>query len=187
MSGILNTSKKIQKPYSRVKLNRTISKILSESNNEISEQINAYWRGRDTHFSVRTADPQMNIPNRKDDLRMWVLNHNISRRSVNDLLKILNCHGLNWLPMDSRTLCKTPRFTSIARMAGGQYWYNGIDTNIRSLFADLQCNLSLQLNINVDGIPLMKSSSTQFWPILANIHSELKNNHIEMFTIRMNK
>lgn len=114
--------------------------------------------------------PGLLVPNRTDVLRMWILKHNLTRRSVNDLLKILKEFGLNWLSRDSRTLLRTPRSTNVIAAAGGQYWYNGIESNIQILFRNIQSNLTLRLNFNIDGIPLMKSSSTQFWPILANVH-----------------
>lgn len=170
MSGISNISKQIQKSYSRVKLSRAVSQILKENNKYFNELI-AKQKGNLATAPV-AGRPIQNIANRTDGLRMWVLGHNITRRAVNDLLTYLKDIGLCFLPKDSRTLCRTPRFTNVIPLAGGQYWYNGIATNIRILFANLQSNVTLQLNINVDGIPLMKSSSTQFWPILGNIHSE---------------
>lgn len=185
MSGISIISKKIQKPFCHVKLHRAIARISKVSLEEINQLIKTNETEREKRNDVPTAVPPTSIiPNRTDHLRMWVLSHNITRRSVNELLKILNSIGLKWLPMDSRTLCKTPRFTNVVAMDNGQYWYNGIGTNIRILFADVKSNLTLKLNVNVDGIPLMKSSTTQFWPILANIHSELrkKSYHICMCT-----
>lgn len=182
MSGISNISKIIRKPYCRVKLNRAISRIFSANIKEMNQliKINETQRKIFGNVHIVAESPTLNVPNRTNDLRMWVLNHNITRRSVNDLLRILRGIGLNWLSMDSRTLCKTPRSTNVIAMAGGQYWYNGIGTNIRLLFEDIKCSLTLELNINVDGVPLMNSSSTQFWPILANIHSKLKINFISI-------
>lgn len=179
MSGISNISKKIRKAHCRVKLHRAISQISKvnfEKINQLIETNKNETKGM-KHGDISRAVPSTSIvPNRTDDLRMWVLSHNITRRSVNELLKILNNIGLNWLPMDSRSLCKTPRSSNVISMDNGQYWYNGIATNLRLLFADVRSNLTLKLNVNVDGIPLMKSSATQFWPILANIHSELRKN-----------
>lgn len=165
--------RKKRKTYSRVKLSRAVSQILSVSHKEINELININKTERKTCSNTQDITPStIIVPNRRDDLRKWVLNHNIARRSVNDLLKILKGFGLNGLTMDSRTLCRTPRFTNIVSLGGGEYWYNGIGTNIRLLFADIQSNATLEININVDGVPLMNSSLTQFWPILGNIHSE---------------
>lgn len=179
-------SKNIRKAhtYCHVKINRAISKIVRSSNEEVNELINASKTKKNKCCSMQAAvPPKVNVLNRKDDLRMWVLGHNITRRAVNDLLKVLRSFGLNWLSMDSRTLCKTPRSTNVIALAGGQYWYNGIGTNIKLLFADMNSNLTLELNINVDGIPLMKSSSAQFWPIMGNFHSEWKINRIVIMCI----
>lgn len=178
MSGISNISKNIRKSHCRVKFNRAVLRILSESNKEINKLINNIETYR-KKLTIVPNDrlPVLHVPNRIHVLSMWALKHNVTRRSVNDLLKILQEFGLNWLPRDSRTMLKTPRSTNVISMAGGQYWYNGIEHNIRILFQNIQSDLTLRLNINVDGIPLMKSSSTQFWPILANIHSKFEDEY----------
>lgn len=175
MSGISNISKSIRKSNCRVNLSRAVSQILKANNEHFHELMVNNLKEREKCGSVTRPQTQNVVPNRTEELRMWVLTHNVARRAVNDLLKILKSIGLNWLSADSRTLCKTPRSTDVFTMAGGQYWYNGIRKNIQLLFANTQSNLSLKLNVNVDGIPLMSSSSTQFWPILANVHSKLWN------------
>lgn len=43
-----------------------------------------------------------------DSLREWTSHYNIGVKAVNDLLKILHPH-INYLPLDFRTLMKTPR------------------------------------------------------------------------------
>lgn len=37
------------------------------------------------------------------------------------------------------------------------------------IFRDIEQPLAIAININIDGIPLFKSSKLQFWPILFNI------------------
>lgn len=49
-----------------------------------------------------------------------------------------------------------------------RYRYNGIEKNIKMIFAQINTNMKLDLCINVDGLPLFNSSKYQFWPILAN-------------------
>ncbi|CAL1672521.1 unnamed protein product [Lasius platythorax] len=44
-----------------------------------------------------------------DELRCWTVQNNVSHRSVNALLKILSLYGHSNLPIDVRTLMKTPR------------------------------------------------------------------------------
>ena len=111
----------------------------------------------------------------KDQLRQWKIEHNITRNAMNDLLKILFSKGLTesyGLPRDSRTLMQTPENLIINNVSGGKLWYHGIGNNIRSLFRRIDKNLTLSLNINIDGIPLFNSSKFQFWPILADIYGK---------------
>lgn len=178
MERISLTSKNCRK-RGREKKSRQkeIKLILQRCNSDIRTLINhAEKRAATDHpkqvMQMGTEEPSnFEILSNKTNLISWALQHNIPRRSVNDLLRILKDIGLNWLCLDSRTLLKTPRFTNINDIAGGQFWYNGIETNLRLNFSNIQSNVTAQLNINVDGVPLMKSSATQFWPIMANVHS----------------
>lgn len=133
-------------------------------------------------------------------LRRWALKYNISKRAISELLTILISLGMNWLPKDSRTLLSTPRHVEMTNLTNGKLWYgfkyehlymsqvykkffynincfrryNGIEKNIRMIFANVNSNLKLNLCINMDGLPLFNSSRSQFWPILASFFG---NNH----------
>lgn len=171
----------VDKKNHRAKVHYATKKILNISINEIDQLISNNNKSdvvyEQQFISDLSSALSKTIPNKKDELRKWVIDHNVSRRSVNSLLRILRGFGLNWLSTDSRTLCKSPRTTNIYTMVDGQYWYDGVEANIRRSFSNITSNLTLDLNVNVDGVPLMKSSSAQFWPILSNVHSELRNNN----------
>lgn len=113
-------------------------------------------------------------------LSEWVSEYNIPARAVTALLRILILSGMHWLPKDSRTLMQTPRFVEIKDIAGGKYWYNGLTYEILRIFTKISTDMVLQLNINVDGLPIYKSSSTTFWPILCNFHGEDKSTSIQL-------
>lgn len=52
----------------------------------------------------------------------------------------------------------------------GQFVYFGLEKGIRhSVNVDLHENRKLQLQFNIDGVPLFKSAKKQFWPILCKI------------------
>ena len=108
-----------------------------------------------------------------DDLRRWTIQSEVSHRNVNTLLTILRKHGSNNLPVDVRTLLRTPRNPSsqIIAINGGKYVHFGLMIGLRrsirkyfNYIPDL-----LEININCDGLPLFKSSRGQFWPILVSI------------------
>lgn len=67
---------------------------------------------------------------------------------------------------------KTPRNTNISLMGSGQYFHYGLK-NVCKLIADSFVILnidSLQINlqINIDGLLLSRSSNARFWPILCS-------------------
>lgn len=103
----------------------------------------------------------------REDLRNWVTTHNITRNAVTALLKICHPH-LPFLPYDCRGLMKTPRKTVITKLKNGKLTYFGLEEKLklrlRSGFKNHVDKILLQ--INIDGLPLFKSSSLELYPIL---------------------
>jgi len=104
-----------------------------------------------------------------DDLRSWVTECNIALNHTSKLLKILISHNIN-VPSDARTLLKTPRYVNCDEMESGEYCHIGIESSILQCLKVLPNEVlvpsELKLNINIDGLPLSKSSGSQLWPIL---------------------
>ena len=50
------------------------------------------------------------------------------------------------------------------------YWHHGFEKCIHYIFRDNYESKSISININLDGLPVFKSSKIEFWPILFNIH-----------------
>lgn len=114
------------------------------------------------------------VKKKQDDfcrtLGHWVVESNVPRVHVGKLLKCIRPHfDLSFLPRDYRTLLKTQRKVTLKEMPPGHYFHFGL---IKYLFEFLnslsptQIPLCIELCVNVDGIPLYKSSRSQFWPIL---------------------
>jgi len=105
------------------------------------------------------------------------IEHHFTHSAINDLLKFIQTYDKSF-PSDARTLlkCKLLEFT-IDNVSGGQYLhFNFTDLIINSLMKIEKCSLfrkiitdGMYLKINCDGLPLHKSSSSQFWPILCHI------------------
>lgn len=94
--------------------------------------------------------------------------------ALSALLSILN-PILNYLPKDPRTLLRTKTSYSIVKKCGGEYYYFGIKKNVIDILST-QSNFefledTLQLQVNIDGLPLFKSSNHQFWPILGRVEN----------------
>lgn len=112
----------------------------------------------------------------KYHLRHWAIGHHIALTAVSDLLKILKLHlKLHSLPSDARTILKTEDVKNeISNLFPGKYYHFGLKSKlllklIQNNFKGYEVNIS----INIDGLPLTKSSGSQFWLILIKI-DELK-------------
>jgi len=108
-------------------------------------------------------------------LRSWAVKHNITQTAIGDLLAVLQpSHPV--LPLDARTLLRTTCSGEIVSMCGGEYLpfclleqiCTAIDCDLRPPI-DVGGVKNLTLAINIDGLPLFKSSSKQLWTILGMI------------------
>lgn len=105
----------------------------------------------------------------------------VSRATVGRFLKGLKSlkkqrHHFDHLPLDSRTLFKTPRSVVVEQKAEGTYYHFGLRKGILNrLNPDyLHHYEKIAVRINVDGLPLFKSSRTEFWPILGVLSGQLR-------------
>jgi len=108
-----------------------------------------------------------------EKLQKWVLDFHVSHNCVNALLSILRSEGLK-LPKDARTLINTPKTGDhkIISIHPGSYIHLGVEymiSKILSLYlCDIDNNITIQLSVNIDGLPLTSSSKSSFWPILVS-------------------
>ena len=112
------------------------------------------------------CDPNSELPK---ELKHWAIKHNITHLALGELLPVLQKYHSS-LPKDPRTLLSTGRLDGIKNIDGGQYYHFGIRAGIVATF---MCNHSIfhssqkfHLQVNIDGLPIFKSSNTQLWPIL---------------------
>lgn len=146
--------------------------FLSESDEFGNEQT---FSSTDSDTDAMDNDSKESIKNR---LAEWAILFNIPHFALSSLLCILRDADLN-VPKDPRTLLGTPRHTDVKEIAGGSYHYFGIASSICDKFhgeipVELNAVDTLSLNINVDGLPLFRSSNSQLWPILG-IVNEARN------------
>jgi len=118
-------------------------------------------------------------------LAEWVTKYNISRAATQSLLSVLHPY-LPSLPLDQRTLTETLSSASYTArpISGGEYCHFGLANGILSKIQQTCASVdSLALQINVDGIPLFKSSSTTLWPILCSVRSSSSSTFMEPFVV----
>lgn len=106
------------------------------------------------------------------DLSDWALRHNITHKVIDNLLKLLTNNFPDCeLPRSARTLLGTTRSTTkITTIQGGDYLHIGLEPALNSL-VDAYSHVNPEINnislsLNVDSLPLSRSSTKCFWPIL---------------------
>jgi hypothetical protein len=161
-----------------------IESLEVESNDSWDENDDAeYWENNET--DVIDADQQQDISSsEKTDsqeivsasLRNWAIDSRIPLAHVSSLLKLLNSKAdLTYLPLCASTLLRSKRGKLLFYdVPPGKYYHCGVKAALYSVLVALeskgiQIPLELKLLLNVDGIPISKSSTSEFWPILFRI------------------
>lgn len=112
-----------------------------------------------------------------EELKLFALRSEIKHVHLNYLLKLLRKAGFEDLPQDSRTLLQTPRNSNfaISPCPPGEYLYYGLKVAIeKQLYLANIDETELMFDVNIDGLPITKSSGTSLWPILGKlVHNSL--------------
>jgi len=104
-------------------------------------------------------------------LAVWATDFNVSQNALTALLHLLNTYHPD-LPLTAKTVLQTVDNVEVVHFKdGSMYSHIGILSNLQQIFethSDDPCfsGDSLSIQVNVDGIPLHKSSNLQLWPIL---------------------
>lgn len=115
----------------------------------------------------------------KSQLVHWAINHKITQVAFTDLLHILATYHPE-LPVDCRSLLKTPTSQIIKQLESGEYTHFGIVDNLLSNLSVCPPSSNVfpdnivKLSFNIDGLPLFHSNNIQFWPILGRIANHVK-------------
>lgn len=109
----------------------------------------------------------------KKKLREWNISFGIKANALTALLGILRSHDcFSNLPSDSRTLLNTPSCVSVVPVDPGFYSHIGLEYNLQRILENVKEDVShVKLLINIDGLPLFKSSKNQLWPILGMVEN----------------
>lgn len=119
------------------------------------------------------STPLSNSISIKDFLKHWAIQFNIKQNVFDGLLKGLKMHDcFKNLPSSSRTILETRTNSSnlIRNVKPGIYHHFGLAKCIQ-MYAPDNMN-TIKIAIGIDGLPLSKSSSSQFWSILAYIAND---------------
>lgn len=116
-------------------------------------------------------------PDLASQLSDWAIQFGVSLCALSALLSILRVHH-TFLPKDGRSLLKTKTQYVMEKLAGGCFYYFGVLKTLSDTLETLSCKVQdrhwFKLQLNIDGLPLFKSSSVQFWPILGMLKDFMK-------------
>jgi hypothetical protein len=129
--------------------------------------IGCRWLNEDSELD--TEDEMTEDDSLSQNLANWVTTYRIQQSAVGSLLTLLKPMFPS-LPKDPRTLLKTSTQYTVKPIAGGEYCHIGLLKGISSLLCRRPFTFErIELQINVDGIPLFKSSNVTLWPILCAV------------------
>jgi hypothetical protein len=108
----------------------------------------------------------------REELCIWAVECNIALSAVTRLLGIMRKLNAS-LPSDARTLLKTRSTVKTRAISGGEYCHIGLADGILTTLSQNTCNpgASIAIQVNVDGLPIFRSTGIQLWPILGRIQN----------------
>ncbi|KAM0735062.1 hypothetical protein ACS0PU_011175 [Formica fusca] len=123
-----------------------------------------------THVTSENAELAINS-NFKNDLVIWATEYQIKHNALKALLLKLKQHScFSTLLIDPRSFLKTPRTQTLRVVVPGIYYHFGLRNVISDALTLQKDNIDcVKITINIDGLPLSKSSQQQFWPILGSV------------------
>ncbi|XP_040151691.1 uncharacterized protein LOC120893706 [Anopheles arabiensis] len=145
----------------------------SDDDSVVAESIGGDSVPDDSDPGIETSAPDnpFGSLSYEDGLRLWALKTGQTHSALNLLLGHLRQHDPGRkLPRDARTFLNTPVARStqsaITSISGGEIWYQGIETCLRSYFRYTQPAVErFEVDFFVDGLPLYKKVT-----ILAHPH-----------------
>lgn len=160
---------------------------LGSDNNDDSSLSSTPSHSSDDDGDIEVClQPDLSTGALTSQLACWKVKNAISHKALNDLLGILKPHFPD-LPTSSRTVMQTPRLVNITNCAGGHYLHLGVESSLRERISsgltttfvessvifqqllqkiDPKFSRLLTLVMNVDGLPIVKSGNSCFWPIM---------------------
>ena len=150
-----------------------------DTQSQAVESYEDYWSDEELNIN-QTKQLQLPAKTQEDvvieNLRQWASSTQVPYIHVSSLLKVLHKDaGLTYLPLDSRTPLKSLRGKLLFEdMPPGKYRHFDLEASlVRFLVAlqskGIQIPSEIKLLFNADGLPLSKSGSNEFWPILVRI------------------
>jgi hypothetical protein len=158
--------------------NLACSRKFAEDSSNLSDQSSdedASWDAIDIENENKNgsseSDGEVGSIDLKHRLQAWAVDCGVTHAQLNKLLPILKEVDSS-LPLTAKTLLKTSDDFKCSSLSGGDYMYFGVSAGLNVVLADrldLHDFNKLELALNIDGVPLFKSSTYSLWPVLCYI------------------
>ncbi|KAJ8928268.1 hypothetical protein NQ314_019219 [Rhamnusium bicolor] len=181
-------SRKDKKAFSELLLKKVVINAIQikspdTTETEIEDSVKTWLKHAPQRMNSCDSSPY-NQENKKvimndlsSKLKDWAtIENRVSQVALTSLLHILSPFHPE-LPLDSRTLLKTPKYIETKKLETGEYYHFGLLDILKNLLLKHDFTETiLQLSVNIDGLPLFHSTNTQLWPILGLIkNSDIKS------------
>ena len=108
----------------------------------------------------------------KSSLRFWAIAFRVSLAALTALLLILRCFTHADFPLDGRNLLDTPKHNLIFEIGRGQYYHFELRKALQGILRDHKRRGKqtehVKLLVNIDGLPIFKSTGKGLWLILCS-------------------
>ena len=139
------------------------------NHNEAGEPNDSFawtWEQIEEHAPLSSSDEDDDLKprkNLKESLAQWSTYEGVTHRQVDTLLKLLSRQGIDGLPLTTRTLLGTNTKVTSELRSGMDYIFLGVrvqlQQHLQAYPRDILANINeVQLSLNLDGLPLFKSS-----------------------------
>lgn len=194
-SNILSVEFEKDERVNNIDFNKELDEILSDTSDEENnsdnyqlinnqETFDSKENDRDSYVNDVSAIYYDVLNNENDNLSFtsqlqgWAIKHRITHVVLNELLGYVK-HRYPEVPRDACTLLGTVRKVHADNVEPGRYYHFGISHCIVNLIQTSQYSVQnmqvIETMINIDGLPLSKSSGSQVYPILCSLVNNYTN------------
>lgn len=146
------------------------SQLISKKSSELIENVIITHQAIYHHNMPETLT--LSVP---DQLRQWAVRNKITHTALGELLLIQRqIPDSKNIPINPKAFLHTPRQTILREVSPGQYYHFGIENSISNILKNIDTSSFtdvINVAINIDGLPLSKSSSSQVYPILCSVNN----------------
>lgn len=139
-----------------------------------SDSESEIWVQHVTLSSDAESDNESDLDSFQDKLALWATDFQVKHNALDSLLRLLKKSGHPDLPTTASTLLHTVTEVQTEIKSDMSYYYFGVASELLKHFKMYPVHEraqvdGLEISLNIDGLPLFRSSQMEFWPVLCAI------------------